>query len=151
MSHFSEVVGHRVVEVREKRLPPKGDYLFDGRGFVILEGGNVFELIEHNPWAVDDISFELLKEGEGDWSTDSFVSRHSPICQGRTVVDICRTESVPYLVLLLDDNTILYMDCENGGTDTGIEVFHEKLGKYIDDLRSWTTDKRYLYSPRDPE
>ena len=89
MSHFSEVVGQRISEVRERRLPPQGDYLYDGRGFVILEDGNVFELIEHSPWA-DCLSFELLKEGEGDWSTDTFVSMHSPYCQGRTVVDICR-------------------------------------------------------------
>ena len=143
MSHFSEVVGQRIREIRERRLPPKGDYLFEGRGFVILEGGNVFELIEHSPWA-DCLSFELLKEGEGDWSTDSFVSMYSPYCQGRTVVDICRTECVPYLALLLDDNTILYMDSENGGGDnTGLELFQETLGQYIDDLKSWTSGKSY--------
>jgi len=143
MKEVERVIGHRIQEIREKVIAWP-DASPDGLGFVILESGDVAELISHSPWA-PALKLKVFPESERDWKDGTFVSQHSRNCQGLTVIDIFRSEYVSTIGLVLSDQTAIYMDSDFG--DDRLSLFHKPLGEpFITDARSWISGN--LLSPK---
>lgn len=122
----------RISEVREVFIPEVS--FPDGRGFVVLDTGDVVELIVYSPWA-DSLDLVLASDKESDCLDGTHVSRHSTVCRGLQVVDIFKCETIPSIGLALSDQTAVFMDAD---LDSKMSVFHSPLSDYIlEGATSW--------------
>jgi hypothetical protein len=132
MKTRDRIIGSYVEEVRERILPKE-----DCRGFVLLNTGDVVELILHSPW-VARLSLPIASDLDSRCLEGTTASMHSHSCKGLQIVDIFKCSTVPSIGIALSNRTGLYM-----GADERMAVFNTPLDDYyLDDATSWLTGEQ---------